>query len=169
VGIKIFRTETGNPEFYTIKNFPPALGGWLIILIIVLIGSPLQIIKSAVDNNYYSVSKWDNFTVGISSVINRALLVFEIIGKTAIVCLSVFCLVLIFKKRDITPHFLKIYYFSYVAFLFIDYLLNAFLKGNFSTDDVGGIIEQIVVAAIWTYYVNNSIRVRQTFIVPYPN
>ncbi|HEY4326260.1 MAG TPA: DUF3857 domain-containing protein [Mucilaginibacter sp.] len=169
-GIRVFRMDTRDTEFNTSNNsFPPALGGWLIVLIIILIATPLGAIKNLIDDDFYSVSKWNLFTVGISSIVNRGQLFFEIIGKTSIICLSIFCLVLIFKKRDITPRFLKLYYLSVVAFLFVDFLLNAFIKGNFSSDEVVNVVEKIMVAVIWTYYLNISTRVRQTFVVPYPN
>jgi hypothetical protein len=169
-GIRVFRADTRDTEFNTIDNsFPPALGGWLIVFIIVLIANPLGVIKDLVEDDFYSVSKWNLLTTGIDSVTNRSLLIFEIIGKILLACLSVFCLILVFKKRDIAPRFLKIYFLSVGAFLFLDYILNAFLKGNFTTDQVGRIVERIIVAAIWTYYINISTRVRQTFVIPYPN
>ncbi len=168
-GLKVYKTETRDSAVYHKNLFPPALGGWLIVLILVLICTPLAIIKSLIEDDFYSVSKWNLVTTGINSVMNRALLVFETTSKIASICFSVFCLILIFKKRDISPRFLKMYYLFIVIFLFIDYFFNAFVKGNFSTYDVGQIVERIIVAAIWTYYLNVSTRVKQTFIVPYPD
>jgi hypothetical protein len=169
-GLKVYKTETRDPAFYNSKNsMPQALGGWLIILIIVLIANPLNTIKDLIENDFYSVSKWNLVTTGINSVITRVLLIFEGAGNVALICFSVFCLVLIFKKRDIAARFIKLYYVSMVIFLFIDYFFNAFVEGKSSDYEMEQLIQQVIVAAVWTYYLNVSTRVTQTFVVPYPD
>jgi hypothetical protein len=168
-GLKIYKTETRNPVLYNSKNsFPQALGGWLVILIIALIANPLNIIKDLIENDFYSVSKWNLLTTGINGVINRALLIFEGAGNIALICFSGFCLVLIFKKRDIATRFTKMYYVFMVIFLFIDYFFNSFVKGKSSDYEVEKLVQQIIIAAVWTYYLTVSTRVKQTFVAPYP-
>jgi hypothetical protein len=98
---------------------------------------------------------------------HKALLVFDVTGYISIVCFSGFCLVLIFKKRDITSHYIKMYYVFMIGFLFLDYFFNAVVQSNFSNYGVERIIKAVIVAALWTYYLNVSTRVKQTFIVPY--
>ncbi|MGZ3766606.1 MAG: DUF2569 family protein, partial [Mucilaginibacter sp.] len=96
-------------------------------------------------------------------------LIFEVIGHISLMGFSIFCLVLVLNKRDIAPHFIKLNYLITVIFLFIDYFFNAFVKHEFSDYHMRQIIESVIVAALWTYYLNVSTRVKQTFIVPYPN
>jgi len=130
-GFKIYKKETREEIYYNRNYYSPPLGGWLIVLIIVLVITPLGIVKNLIEEGYYSISKWDLFTTGIGSIVHRVLLTFEITGYIALICYSVFCLVLVFKKRDISPRFLKGYYLFMVIFLFIDYFFNAFLNKNF--------------------------------------
>jgi len=168
-GLKIYKTETKEGVYYDRNYYAPPLGGWLIVLIIVIVLTALRNVKYLADEGYYSVSKWDLFTIGISSLVNRILLIFETMGYVALTCFAAFCLVLIFKKRDIAPRLIKGYYLFMVIFLFVDYFFNSYVNGKFSNYDVEQIIQAVVVAAIWTYYLNVSTRVRETFVVPYPN
>jgi hypothetical protein len=101
------------------------------------------------------------------STLHKAFLVFDVTGYISLVCFSVFCMVLMFKKRDITPHYIKMYYVFMVVFLFLEYFFNAFVKNDFSNYGVEQIIKAVIVAVIWTYYLNVSTRVKQTFIVPH--
>src|SRR5260370_24868076 len=98
----------------------------------------------------------------------KALLTFEVIGYVSVICSSVFCLLLVLNKRDISPRFIKLNYLFTVIYLFVDYFFNAFVKQEFSNYDVQQIIQAVIVAALWTYYLNVSSRVKQTFVVPYP-
>jgi transglutaminase-like putative cysteine protease len=166
-GVKVYRTETIDLQYYTKNPFPPALGGWIIVLILTLFATSLGIIKNLFDEGYYSLSKWNQFTTGVTSTANRVLLIFETTGYLVLVCYSIFCLILIFKKRDIATHFVKNYYLVMVIFLFIDYFFNAFIKGEFSNYDVEQIIKAVIIASLWTYYLNVSNRVKETFVVPY--
>jgi hypothetical protein len=168
-GSKIYKTETREEIHYDRNYYAPALGGWLIVLIIILFCTPLGIVKYLIDDGYYSMSKWDRLTTGLGSVMNRILLIFEISGYVALICYSAFCLVLVFKKRDIAPNYIKRYYLFMVIFLFIEYFFNALVNGQFSNYDVEQIVKAVLVAGIWTYYLNISNRVKETFVVPYPS
>lgn len=168
-GLKIYKEPTHEVNYFTRNSFPPALGGWLIILVITLITTPLGVIKLLFDDTYYGMSKWDFVSVGIGSPLYKSLLLFEVAGYVAVICYSVFCLVLIFKKRDITVYYLKRYYVTIVALLFIDFFFNSFVRQKISSYDIEQFIKAVTVSALWTYYLNTSERVRETFIVPYPN
>ena len=168
-GIKVYKNETREEQYQYRKYLPPALGGWLIVLMIVLVGSTLNFLKTLIEEDYYSTRKWNLILAGSVSTIHRTLLVFEVAGSVSLVCCSVFCLVLVFKKRDIAPHFLKGYYLMTVIYLFIDYFFTGFVSQDFSNYNVQEIIESVIVAALWTYYLNTSVRVKETFVVPYPD
>jgi len=166
-GFTIYTIQTREANFYNQQYTSPPIGGWLIVLIIVLCATPLNFIKTLVDGRYFSMSEWDFITVGVGSILNRALLIFETIGYVSFTCYSIFCIVLVAKKRDITTHTLKIYYISMVSFLFIDYFFNGYVNGKFSNYEGEQILKSVLVAACWTYYLNTSTRVRSTFIIPY--
>ena len=129
----------------------------------------LGIIKYLAEEGYYSMSKWDQFSTGISGIMSRILLIFEVIGYVSVLCYSVFCLLLVFKKRDISVRYLKGYFLFAVGFLFMDYMLQAILKRELSSYDMEQFIKAVIAAVIWTYYLNVSTRVKETFVVPYPN
>ena len=169
-GITIYKQETREASYFDSSNaFQPALGGWLILLTIGLFAAPLTILYNLINSGYYSISKWDEISTGIGSVSNRALLVFEVTGNVALMCITSFCLVLVLKKRDIAPRFLKFNFLFNVIFLFAGYFFSGFVKQDFSNYRMERIIETVIVAALWTYYINTSNRVKQTFVVPYPN
>ncbi|MEO6851902.1 MAG: DUF2569 domain-containing protein, partial [Mucilaginibacter sp.] len=169
IGIRIYKNETREEQYYGKNSLPPAIGGWLIWLMIILFATAADFLIKLIDEGYYSISKWNLLTAESIITIHRTQLVFEVTGYVSLMCFSVFCLILMFKRRDITPRFLKTYYLVMVLFLFIDYFVNSLVKQNFSDYNVEPIIEAIIIAALWTYYLNTSVRVKETFVVPYPN
>jgi hypothetical protein len=169
-GMIIYKQETGEVSNFDSSNtFQPTLGGWLILLTIGLFTAPLTILYNLTNNGYYSVSKWEEITTGPGSILNKALIIFEVTRNVALICIIAFCLVLVLKKRDIAPRFLKLNFLFHVIFLFLAYFFSGFVKKDFSNYSMSRIIETVIVAALWTYYINTSVRVKQTFVVPYPN
>jgi hypothetical protein len=168
-GWKVYHLQTRESGYFDSNSFPPALGGWLIWLLIVLFVTIVTILMNLVKDDYFSTKKWDWVTVGVNGVMYKSLLVYEVIGYVSLICFSVFCLVLVFKKRDIAPRFLKAYYLTMVGYLFLDYFFNSLVEREFSNYGMEQIIKAVIIAALWTYYLNVSNRVKQTFVVPYPN
>ncbi|ASU32367.1 DUF3857 domain-containing protein [Mucilaginibacter xinganensis] len=164
-GLRVYKTETTTVKYIT--GIPPALGGWLIWLAIVLVLTPLGLINYLASEGFFSMSKWNLVNAGVVSKMHKALLVFEVLGYVSVICFSAFCALLVFKKRDITAHYVKMYYLFMVIFLFLNYFFNAFVKNDFSDYGVTQIVKAIIVAALWTYYLNVSTRAKQTFVVPY--
>jgi hypothetical protein len=168
-GLKVYHRQTRKLTYFSKSAFPPPLGGWLILLAIVLGVTPLWVIKMLIDESFYSVSKWDMVTTGVRSVFHRISLLFEGAGYMGVICYSFFCLVLVLQKRDITAKYIKGYYIFFVLFLFLDTVFTSFIQNKLLSYDVEQFIKMVVVAALWTYYLNTSDRVQETFIVPYPN
>ena len=168
-GIRVYQTVTREPNYYNRHVLAPPLGGWLVVLVIILLATALNFTKTLVDDGYLGLSKWDGVTAGSAATLNRAILVFEMIGYSSLICYAVFCLVLVFKKRDITPHFVKIFYLCLVCFLLIDDSVNAYITGRFPTYAVEQILKSVFIAICWTCYFNTSARAKATFVIPYPN
>ncbi|MDP9077000.1 MAG: DUF3857 domain-containing protein [Bacteroidota bacterium] len=162
-GVKIYKTPTTNRRLFIRVGWP--LGGWLIWLLVVLILTPVGIISYLAQEHTYAMSAWELVTTGLVSTVHKAFLVFEVIGYSSLICFSVFCIILVAKKRDITPHYLKIYFAAFIAFLFLEYFFNAVLHNDFSNYGVERIIKAVIVAGLWTYYLTVSNRVRETFVV----
>ena len=168
-GLRIYQTVTREPNYYNRHVVAPPLGGWLIVLVIILFATTLNFTKTLVEDGYFGLNKWDQVTAGTGATINRAILVFEIIGYSSVICYAIFCLVLVFKKRDITPRFVKIYYLYLICILLIDDSVNAYITGRFSNYAMEQILESVFIAICWTYYFNTSTRAKATFVIPYPN
>ena len=143
-----------------------ALGGWLIILMIILFGSAFSYTKHLFDQNYFSLAKWEIYNTGIAGIIHKAMLIFELASYVFIILYSLYCLFIIFKRRDIAPHYLKIYFLITIIFSTIDYLLRLYFKMG-DDKDITDLLVEISIACIWTYYLNVSLRVRETFVIPY--
>ncbi|BAU54638.1 DUF3857 domain-containing protein [Mucilaginibacter gotjawali] len=166
---KYYKTETREEIFANRVYSAPAIGGWLIVLLLVIFASAFRMTYHLVEDGYFGMSKWDLYTNGQKSLVYRLLLIFEMIGNVGLASFCCFCLLLIVKKRDIAPYFIKRLLLFSVLFIFCDYLLNAFFKAQLSNYDDEQIIQAVIMAAIWTYYLNISERVKSTFIVPYPH
>jgi len=105
--------------------------------------------------------------VGSNSVEFRLLLIYKMAGYVFISCYAAFCFVLMLKRRDILPKYIIGLYISIPSFLFINYILVSGF--NFESGNIGvSLIRSVIVSGIWISYFKRSVRVEQTFIVPYP-
>ena len=75
-------------------------------------------------------------------------MIFEITGHVALMCISAFCLILVLKKRDIAPRFIKFHFLRNVIFLFAGYFFSGFVKQDFSNYSMQRIIETVIIAAL---------------------
>jgi len=169
-GAKIYKTETRGSAYHTASNaFPPALGGWLIVLIIMLFGNGLACMNSLIINDCFLLTRRNEYLTGLSSTYNRISVMLKTIEYTSVICYAAFCLLLMYKKRDIAPRFIKGFYLLIVIFATTGCLFDAFINGQLSTLKVEYVIKDITVAVLWTYYLNKSTRVKETFVVPFPD
>ena len=155
---------TNNPEFNTGRV--PSLGGWLIVLMLILFVSALNSLKYLVDEHYFSLAKWEMFNTGEAGLVHKSMLIFQCTGYVVIILYSFYCLFVVFKRRDIAPYYLKIYFIVTVLFTTLDYLLRLYFKMGNNTG-ITDLLMDIIIAGIWTYYLNVSTRVQDTFVIPY--
>jgi Domain of Unknown Function with PDB structure (DUF3857)/Protein of unknown function (DUF2569)/Transglutaminase-like superfamily len=166
LAIRIYHSETPGIVFSKGSSFVP-IGGWLILILIGLAITPIIAMAQLYNGHYFSISKWNTFMTGSTSVAFRAMLVFELAGYIFMACYSVFCLVLMLKRRDILPKCIVIYYISGVIFFLIDYVFA--LAIGLNSDSLGfTLVRTMIVAGIWIAYFKKSSRVEETFIIPYP-
>ncbi|HEY8929778.1 MAG TPA: DUF3857 domain-containing protein [Mucilaginibacter sp.] len=168
LGIFIYRRETPGIVFEYGQTFVP-IGGWLILVTIGLCLTPLIEVVNLIDTNYFTMLVWKRISTYSYGDKLKAHVIFKIVGDTLLICYAVFCLVLMLKRRDILPKFI-IGYFLYAVVLRIgDYAMISYASKLQIPDEFGEtIFRTIVVAAIWVPYFMRSTRVKQTFIVPYP-
>jgi len=147
LAMRIYRSETPGIVFTKGSSFVP-IGGWLILILIGLALTPVIVMTQLYNGHYLSISKWDTFMTGGTSVAFRAMLVFELAGYIFMACYSVFCLILMLNRRDILPKFIVIYYSFGIAFFFIDYVFASAI--GLASDSLGfTLVRTIIVAGIW--------------------
>lgn len=167
LGYNIYTTETSAIVFSRGAGFVP-LGGWLVLVLIGLLLSPLIDLYELTDKGYLSISKWYLLNHGSRGLWYKTGLVYEAAGYVFKGCYSIFCLILLLNRRDILPQYIIGFYIANVIFFILDYVLAIGLKSDGS--QIGeGIVRSIIFAGIWIAYFKKSTRVEDTFIVPYPH
>jgi hypothetical protein len=142
------------------------IGGWLIVVAIFLFLTPLGVIGTFVRDKNFTMTAW-----GIAGKGNahKTLLAFETIGDIIMICYAIFCLVLLFAKRDIFPRYIIGFFaLSFVLSAVYCILITVLLHKAPATVHLIAGVRSIVFAAVGIPYFLKSSRVEETFIVPYP-
>jgi transglutaminase-like putative cysteine protease len=163
-GLRIYKTKTN--QYIFLRQKPKELGGWLILPIIGLVLSAGKIAYSLISTGYFLSSTWHVYDTQTEHIPFTILLWMELTGNSIMVFLSLFCLLLIFKKRDILPLYMKILYISSLVLVTMD---GVFAHALFPSTamDFKEISRAFIAACIWVPYFSRSVRVKETFIVPY--
>ncbi len=168
IGFKIYRTETPAIVFSYGDSFIP-IGGWLILIVIGLFLTPIVMIESLINNHYLSINTWNSYNVIKDNIFFKTQLIFEVAGIIIIMCNAIFCLVLLLKKRDILPKYIIGYFSFRIIFRVAEYIFILALHHEPSSKFMEDGILTIIACAVWIAYFIISIRVKETFIVPYPS
>ncbi|MGH7972539.1 MAG: DUF2569 domain-containing protein, partial [Limisphaerales bacterium] len=154
-------TPTGHPEL-------GGLGGWLILVAINLIFTPLRVVYYLAHSlKSFSPVAWHALTSPGGMAYNAAwgpLLTLELLGEMTVLTLSIFALVLFFQKRRAFPRwFIGLLVFN-GTFVLAD-VFGAGLVKNLDPEHVSKTVLQVVVASgIWIPYMLRSRRVKATFV-----
>ncbi len=164
MGKKIYQTPTAS---YAHRHpTPRIIGGWLIIPILGLIITPIQLGYSIIDTGYFRDAIWHAYDHKPVSMAFNMILWLELIVNACIICYAVFCLVLMYNKRDILPkHIIRMYVGIMVAVI-VDGILTHLLLPD-TTQDYKDVFRSIFSVCIWVPYFMRSVRVQETFTVPY--
>jgi transglutaminase-like putative cysteine protease len=167
--VKIYLTPTQGVVFKHGETFKP-LGGWLLFIAFGLTVSPLVLLVSFCKGVYFNTTSWNAHTHTATELPFKALITFEALGNTLMICYALFCLILLLNRRDILPKFITGLYIYIVVFLIVDYAIAKYFYPNTASVDsaVTSIIRAIVISAIWIPYFRISFRVKETFRVPHP-
>jgi hypothetical protein len=152
---------------------PSGIGGWLILIAIGRILSPL-IILATILNTYLPVILSDKLNMlsrpgSINySELWKPTIFFEFGYNIIVLILGVVLLFLFFGRKRIFPKaYIGLVIFS-IIFSTIDVILMAKIQSsisiNVNTNATNQIIRQIVTAAIWIPYFLKSVRVKNTFV-----
>lgn len=151
------------------------IGGWLVLIAINLIISPIYIIYGLFVTNTFFDTKTIEIIFNQStsdSHLWSMLLILELVYNVFIVVFLVLLLVLFFKRRTILPRMIMAYYALSFIVNTIDYILaRQILNTGFENTDSGKSMGQsFIIAAIWIPYFIYSNRVKRTFTVKFnPN
>ncbi|MGH8601258.1 MAG: DUF2569 domain-containing protein [Gammaproteobacteria bacterium] len=155
------------------KPEPVGIGGWLILVVIGLIYSPIQIAY------FLMMELWPIFTDGTWSVLTTSgteayhplwapLLVFEVIGNLGSIALALATLWFMFKRSRRTPAVAIAWLLWTAAFVIADFIgadmIPAVASQQVDPDTVKQLVRSIVSVCIWVPYFMVSKRVKATFV-----
>ena len=165
-GILIYKTKTVRSPYA--NHEPMELGGWLILPILGLLYTVGAVSYMLLTNGYLSSASWHAYDGRSNSLGFELILAMELIVNVVLLCFSAFCLVLIYYKRDILPKYIKILYISWLVFGIIDNVAAHALSSAYDID-YKDIFRRIYPVIIWVPYFSIAQRVKNTFIVAYPD
>lgn len=141
------------------------LGGTLIFISISLLVTAGSLAYDIVDGEFTDLNIWKAFQSRKSFWLYKTLLIVSTFRDIFICCFSIFCVILILKKRNILPKLIVFYFAASSILLVLIFVLDFLLyhQGDFMRD-VG---YSIFMTLICIAYFQNSERVKQTFVVPY--
>lgn len=169
IGIRIYQRETPAIVFSYGSTFWP-VGGWLILVAVILGLTGLFSALVLISSDYFSLTTWNLVASGKQVLGYKLFITMEVICFIILMCYSVYCLILLINKRDILPQLIINYFLFTAAFFGIDFICTLVLKHNkFVEPHPYALIYSIIMAFIWITYFKKSIRVEDTFIVPYPH
>ncbi|MEO6926028.1 MAG: DUF3857 domain-containing protein [Rhodanobacter sp.] len=148
------------------------IGGWLLLLVVVLALRPLVYATALVPlAGVMSADTWSSLTTYGSSTYNAMwapLLLFELAANLAQLALSLLLLVLFFKRRSSFPRTAVLLFVVAIVLQAGDLLLSGLVPGTKTKpDDISKAVGSAVGAGIWIAYLLSSRRVRATFVRRY--
>lgn len=168
LGVWLYSRETPAIVFAPGSSFIQ-IGGWLVLVLIGLIVSGLIMFYHIADAGFFGLPLWNDYHGGQWEFYHRFLLMFEVTGYVFNLMLTVLCIVLFMRRRDILPQVTTWLFAARLGFVLIDHVMRSYLQ-NFKTLFQLPLTEwvTIIVAAAWILYLRRSELVQDTFIVPYP-
>lgn len=155
------------------RSGPEGLGGWLILVAIGLIVTPIRIGFLLVQTYIplFAEGHWAELTDSSSTVYHPLwgpLIVFEIVGNLAMMICAGIALVLFFRRSPLFPKLMIGFYLAGLAFLLLDFFAGNLIPAVAAQADPDAFRElsrSVIACAIWVPYMLRSRRVRNTFRV----
>ena len=115
LGTWIYQQETPAIVFGFGSTFTP-LGGWLIIIAVLLIFTAVFSGSMLLASDYFSLATWNLNAANNQSISFRFFIIYEVTGFIGLMCLSIYCLILLVKKRDILPKVITVFFLFTAGF-----------------------------------------------------
>ncbi|RVT98041.1 DUF3857 domain-containing protein [Mucilaginibacter limnophilus] len=168
IALKIYTRETPGIILEWGMHFTP-IGGWLILIALGLILTPVITVYHLLNEDYFKLSTWNNYAATAYDARYKVTLVYEVLANVLIFSYSIFCLVMLLTRRDILPSYIKGYFIVVVVINLADYIFISGLHNDaISSTALTALIKSIIIGSIWLLYFTRSVRVKETFIIPYP-
>lgn len=154
------------------------IGGWLLLVVLGLIVSPIRIALMLVQEHapIFADGTWQVLTSPSSDVYHPLwgpLILLEVGGNLLGILLTLTTLVLLFKKSRYTPAMAIIWYLYALVFVVADFLLARQIpmiaEMPVDTESVREIARTVVAVVIWVPYFLVSKRVKATFTRAWPD
>ncbi len=149
---------------------PEGLGGWLVLVCIGLILSPLRL-GALLARDYLPIFRdgtWESLIDSTSAGYHpplAALMLFELVINVAFIAFSIWLLILFFRKSSRFPKMAIVLYAANAAFVLADTVtLSAIGFEAFDFSSMREIMRSLISAAIWVPYMLLSRRVKNTFV-----
>ncbi len=160
--IRVYTMKTNTLNYHQ----PRPISGWLYLPALGLLIGFCRKVYSFTTTNYFRNSMWQAFDAERVSVTYKAILWFELVGNSLMMFLTLFCIILFFKKRDILPRTIISLYLGSAIIIVLDAIF-AHLAALGGQPDYNSIVQSVTAMLIWGPIFANSPQVRDTFIVPY--
>lgn len=165
------------------KNFNPEpilnpknlkFGGWLILPIIGILISPFRMVYNVI-STFFNANSWTGLlNSGLENATGISVLFgFELMMNMILLMLTIFIILMLFKKRTALPILISILYAATFAWILIDFFLAEMLfpDSYFSNAEQQAsykeMFQSAIACLIWIPYFNISKRVKNTFINKY--
>lgn len=148
------------------------IGGWLILVAIGLVLTPLRFLVVVVKDllPVFSGETWSILTTPGTEAYHpflAPLLIFELIGNIAFVVFAIVVAIFFFKRQKIVPKLMIAFLFSNLAFVVIDYFVAdsiPFIASQNDPESLRELIRVLIGCLIWVPYFLVSKRVKGTFV-----
>ncbi|GAA0531836.1 DUF3857 domain-containing protein [Chitinophaga japonensis] len=166
IGVKFYKRSV-LPVRQDIDPWP--IGGWLVLMGIGIIISPLTLLISTIENGLLSNSTWEAVIHADDSQVRLLVMIAELAANAFLWVYSILLLVLFIKRRDTFPAANIVAYAAALTLNVLDHVAVGALNNSFDwrPDEITTITRSIIAAAIWIPYLLKSERVKHTFVVPH--
>ena len=148
---------------------PWGIGGWLFLLSIGIVFSPLAILVQTINGGYLANATWEAYIHAENSQSKVLLLIAEVAANAFLWVYSILLLILFVKRRDTFPAACIVYFAATLLIRVVDLMAITALDPavKFSPESMPAFGRSFIAAAIWIPYLLKSERVRNTFVVPH--
>jgi len=153
------------------KRGPEGLGGWLVLVAIGLVVTPIRIaiLFLQLYVPLFADGIWGQITNPASPDYHPMwgpLIIFEMAGNLVLMCTAIVALTLFFRRSRHFPKLMIGFYLGGLLFVVLDHFSMQFiphLAAQSDPGDVQELVRSFVTCAIWIPYMLRSRRVRNTF------